>query len=161
YESFRKIKDFSLGGLGKSAELNQARSQFRRIIPARTGSPSELRARIPGVARRGERAASARSRGALIALDPENRAFAQPDDRLLVLLVELRDPFLPGLALVGRGGIRVEVVRVHAEGNDPQSGEARRLHDRHVVGRADRRTRDVRAGARPDVRPSVPDASAQ
>ena len=43
-------------------------------------------------------------------------------------LVELVDPLLSGLALMGGGGVRVYVVRVDVERHQTQGSEGRRVH---------------------------------
>ena len=43
-------------------------------------------------------------------------------------LMELVDPLLSGLALMGGGGVRVYVVRVDVERHQTQGSEGRRVH---------------------------------
>src|SRR4029078_3785750 len=73
-------------------------------------------------------------------LDAEHRPFAQAEDECGVFFVELADALLARLTLVRRIRIGIEVVAVELEVEDAQRVERRRLHDGHVVRRADRRT---------------------
>ena len=85
------------------------------------------------------------------AADPQPRALVQRQHGAVVLLEELRDPLVPRLAHEGRGRVGVDVVEVDLERHQPERGEARRPADRHVVGGADGRAGDVRAGGGADV----------
>ncbi len=76
------------------------------------------------------------------AVDPQPRALVQRENRTVVLLEELLDPLLPGLSHERRVRVGVDVVQVDLERQQVQRVEARRLADRHVVGRAYRRTGD-------------------
>src|SRR3954470_9083007 len=91
---------------------------------------------------------------------PHPRAFPQPDDGCVVLLVELEDPLLLGLAHVLRRRIGIEEVRADLEVDEPQRIERPGLHDRHVLGRLQRRASDDRSRARADVGHSRKDAAA-
>jgi serine/threonine-protein kinase len=117
----------------EGVELGAERDLLRRLPPA-----EEARARDAGE----------RERAPFPSQDP---AFAQAEHGHRVLLVELRDPFLARLPHVLRRGIGVDVVRVQLERQHAERGERRRLDDRHVVRRADRRAGEVRAGAPADV----------
>jgi hypothetical protein len=61
-----------------------------------------------------------------IPLDPQHRPLAQADDRRPVLLVELADPFCARLSYVRGGRVRIEVVHVDLERNEPQGASARK-----------------------------------
>src|SRR5437867_5348131 len=65
--------------------------------------------------------------------------------------MELADPLLPGLSLVGRARIRIQVVRVDVEGDQDQRVETRGLYNWHVVGGLDGDAGDVGPRAGPDV----------
>src|SRR5438309_2115488 len=84
--------------------------------------------------------------------DSEHGRLPQTDHGRGVLLQELKNPLLARLALVRRGGVGIEVVRIDLEWDEAEGVEGRRLDDRHVVRRPDRRRGDVRSRARADVR---------
>ena len=78
--------------------------------------------------------------------DAQPRALVQRQDGAVVLLEELGDALLAGLAHERRGRVRVDVVQVDLERHQAERGEARRPADRHVVGGADGGAGDVGAG---------------
>ena len=90
------------------------------------------------------------------AVHSDPRTFADAHHHSIPVLrkrEELLDALIARLAHVLGVRIRIDVVRVDLERYQVKRAEALiRVHDRHVVGRADRRTRQVRARARTEVR---------
>jgi hypothetical protein len=70
----------------------------------------------------------------------------------VVLFEILIDPLFLRFSHMRRTGVRVQVVRADLEADQTQSVEGRRLDDRHVFRRFDRRAGDNRTGARSEVR---------
>ena len=121
-----------------------------RLPPSKRGvrcrSPETSRPVAEGRRRpRAEQARPAGDRGRLAA-DPQPRALVERQHRAVVLLEELLDPLLAGLAHEGRRRVGVDVVEVDLERHQAERREARRPADRHVVGGADGRAGDVGAG---------------
>ena len=78
---------------------------------------------------------------------PEPRTFAHAQHRHVILLEKLLDTLLPRFAHVRRRRVRIDVVRIDLERDQPERLERWRLHDRHVIGRPQRRTGHVRPRA--------------
>src|SRR6185437_6201132 len=87
----------------------------------------------------------------VVAADAQPGALPQAQDRYVVLLEELLDPLLPGLALVRAPLVGIQVVRVQLERDQAERRQRGHLHDRHVVGGSDGRAGHVRARAGPQV----------
>src|SRR5690606_22441594 len=124
---------------------------------AQVGSGRDL----GGLAITGEEAGAGRfaleGEGVPAAAEPGSLSHAE--HRSGVLLEELQESQLAGLALVGRGGIGIEVVRVDLERDQLEGPERRGLDDRHVVGGAQRRRRHVGPGGGAEVGGTAEDRS--
>ncbi len=81
-------------------------------------------------------------------MDIDVGALAEAYYRGIVLLVELCEALVAGLAFVACGGVRVQVVGVDLGGEEVERAEALLgIYDGHIVGGADAACGHIGAGA--------------
>lgn len=86
-----------------------------------------------------------------IIVQPQRGTLSQRQHRMFDVVQELHDAILARFTLMLTVRIGVNEMRIYVDRNDAQRFERRRIRNRHVVGRVDRRRGDIRAGTASDV----------